>query len=181
MLAAIDTTTKSGKRDMLIVSLSAYYGLRCGDVVRLEFGNVRWSEDRIVIVQDKTGTPLALPLIDEVKFPLLDYLKNARPESDDPHILLKTHAPHEPYRDGRALHKFVTNTMKAAGIDTSGRHHGPHALRHSLASAMLESETPLPTIGGVLGHARTATTEAYLSIGERQLASLALEVPHVQG
>ena len=179
MLATIDTSTKEGKRDMLVMSLFAYYGLRCGDVVRLEFGNVDWAVGRIELVQDKTGAPLSLPLIDEVKFPLLDYAKNARPESDDRHILLKSRPPYGPYPDGRALHSHVTRVMEAAGIDTSGRHHGPHALRHSLASSMLEAEVPLPTIGGVLGHANTGTTEVYLSIDERQLASLALEVPHV--
>lgn len=181
MLASIDTSSKGGKRDMLVMSLFAYYGMRCGDVVRLEFGDVDWAAGRIDIVQDKTGAPLSLPLIDEVKLPLLDYAKNARPESDDGHILLKSRPPFTPYPDGRALHRHVTRVMERAGIDASGRHHGPHALRHSLASAMLEAETPLPTIGGILGHANTGTTEVYLSIGERQLASLALEVPHVKG
>ena len=179
MLASIDTSTKSGKRDMLVMSLFAYYGLRCGDVVRLKFGDVDWAAGRIALIQDKTGGPLSLPLIDEGKFPLLDYVKNARPESDDQHVLLKSRPPYGPYPDGRALHSHVTRVMEAAGIDMAGRHHGSHALRHSLASSMLEAEVPLPTIGGVLGHSSTGTTEVYLSIDERQLASLALEVPHV--
>ena len=38
---------------------------------------------------------------------------------------------------------------------------------------------PLPTIGAVLGHAGTSTTEVYLSIDEPRLAELALEVPDV--
>lgn len=181
MLAAIDTSTKEGKRDMLAMSLFAHYGMRCGDAAKLEVGNVDWAAGRIDIVQGKTGLPLSLPLIDEVKFPLLDYLKNARPESDDPHVFLTTYAPHTPYRDGASFHRMVTKVMERAGIDVAGRRHGSHALRHSVASGLLESETPLPTIGGVLGHADTKTTEAYLSIDERQLASLALEVPHVQG
>ena len=179
MLAAIDNSTKEGKRDMLAMSLFAHYGMRCGDVAALETGDIDWSAGRIGIVQGKTGLPLSLPLIDEVKLPLLDYLKNARPESDDPHVFITTYAPHTPYKDGAPFHRMVTNVMKAAGIEVAGRRHGSHALRHSVASGLLESEVPLPTIGGVLGHADAKTTEAYLSIDERRLASLSQEVPHV--
>ena len=181
MLAAIDTSTKEGKRDMLALSLFAHYGMRCGDVAKLEFGNIDWAAGRIDIVQDKTGLPLSLPLIDEVKLPLLDYLKNARPKSDDPHVFLTTYAPHTPYKGGASFHSKLTKVMEKAGVDIAGRRHGSHALRHSVASGLLESNVPLPTIGGVLGHADTKTTEAYLSIDERRLASLAQEVPHVGG
>ncbi len=44
---------------------------------------------------------------------------------------------------------------------------------------MLDGGVPLPTIGAVLGHAGTSTTEVYLSIDESRLAELALEVPDV--
>ena len=179
MLSCIDTSTKEGKRDMLVVSLLAHYGMRCGDVAKLEFGNIDWAAGRIDIVQDKTGMPLTLPLIDEVKFPLLDYAKNARPESDDPHVLLTTYAPHTPYKDGSSFHMKLTKVIERAGVDIAGRRHGGHALRHSVASGLLEANVPLPTIGAVLGHADTGTTSAYLSIDERRLASVALEVPHV--
>ena len=179
VLASIDVSTAEGKRDMLVCSLFAHYGMRCGDVAKLELGDIDWAARRIRLVQDKTGLPLELPLIEEVELPLADYLRNARPESDDPHVLLTTHAPHTPYKGGSALYGFVRRAIERAGIDPGGRRRGPHALRHSLASAMLDGGVPLPTIGAVLGHAGTSTTEAYLSIDESRLAELALEVPDV--
>ena len=68
----------------------------------------------------------------------------------------------------------VTNALKGAGIDIKNRKHGPHALRHSLASNMLSNNTPLPTISNVLGHKSTATTQIYLKIDINNLAKCAL-------
>ncbi len=181
MLAAIDTSTVSGKRDMLVLSLFAHYGMRCGDVAALRFDDVNWCSGLISVAQGKTGARVSLPIIDAVRFPLLDYVRNARPVSDDPHIILTTHAPHTPYKNGSSFHRFVTKAIDRAGIDREGRRHGPHSLRHSAASGLLAAGVPLPTISSVLGHASTATTEIYLSIDEERLAALPPEVPHVHG
>lgn len=60
-----------------------------------------------------------------------------------------------------------------------GRHHGPHSLRHSLASRLLEKETSIPIISEVLGHEMTDTTPTYLQIGLTTLSKCALSVPPV--
>lgn len=71
--------------------------------------------------------------------------------------------------------------MNKAGIGVpGGRKHGPHALRHSLASAMLRQHTPLPVIADVLGHSDTSTALTYLKIDTLQLRTRALEVPPLQ-
>jgi integrase len=179
VLEAIDTSTVSGKHDFLIVSLAAYYGLRCGDIAGLLFSNIDWQNGCISLVQQKTGVPLALPLIDEVRFPLIDYLKNARPESEDPHVLLTIYAPVTHYEKSSGLHWAFTKAIRRAGISCNGRHHGGHALRFSIAASLLRHETPLPVITGILGHTSSNTTKAYLGIDEKGLAQLALEVPDV--
>jgi len=64
-------------------------------------------------------------------------------------------------------------------VDTSGKHHGPHSLRHSLASAMLKSGSMMPVISESLGHRSTQTTLAYLKIDIRSLLKCALPVPEI--
>ena len=59
----------------------------------------------------------------------------------------------------------------------NGKKHGPHALRHSLASVLLEENTPLPIISEVLGHANTESTSVYLKIDINQLSKFSLEPP----
>jgi integrase/recombinase XerD len=76
------------------------------------------------------------------------------------------------------LHSIVTQHMHAAGIKIQdGKKHGPHALRHSLASALLEANVPLPVISEVLGHTNTGSTSVYLKIDIKQLRTCALDTP----
>ena len=69
--------------------------------------------------------------------------------------------------------------MDKAEIDYSTRHHGPHALRHSLATNLMSNNVPISAISSVLGHANTRATEIYLTIDEKNLKNLSLEVPNV--
>ncbi|HDO26231.1 MAG TPA: integrase, partial [Nitrospirae bacterium] len=71
------------------------------------------------------------------------------------------------------------STINASGIDTSGRKHGAHAMRHSLASRFLENEESIPIISEALGHQSTTTTMSYLRIDVESLRKCALNVPLV--
>ena len=57
------------------------------------------------------------------------------------------------------------------------RHHGPHSLRHSLATNMLNADVPVGAISDVLGHCDVKSTEFYLSVDLAHSRDLALEVP----
>lgn len=76
------------------------------------------------------------------------------------------------------IHQFVSKYFVKAGIDTSKRKHGPHALRHSLASNLLKNNTPMHVIKDVLGHTNLNTTKTYLNIDLDTLRLFALEVPY---
>jgi site-specific recombinase XerD len=57
--------------------------------------------------------------------------------------------------------------------------HGPHALRHSLATLLLEDNIPISTIKEILAHKSVETTKIYLKIAEKQLLKCALDVPAI--
>ena len=69
--------------------------------------------------------------------------------------------------------------METAGINYEGRHHGPHALRHSMATNMMSENVPISVIVNILGHSSTKTKEFYLTVDETHLKERSLEVPHV--
>lgn len=92
LLNSVDITTSIGKRDYLILSILVYLGLRISDVVELKLSDINWNLNTISIVQQKTQNNLTLPLIDEVKYPLLDYLKNARKDVDEDYIFITNNA-----------------------------------------------------------------------------------------
>ena len=132
------------------------------------------------ILKQKTGNRLTLPLLDEVKFPLIDYIRNGRHESADPeYIFVTMYAPYTRYTCTSSMFRMVEKCMQTAGIRYEGRHHGPHSLRHSLATNLLSENVPISAIANIMGHSSTRTTEIYLTVDETHLKEISLEVPNV--
>lgn len=121
----------------------------------------------------------SLSLIDEVKFPLLDYIKNGRHTSkNDDYIFTTFYPPYTKFKSSSSIHRIVTRAMDIAGIEFKGRHHGPHALRHSLASNMVNNSAPISAISAILGHTNTKTTDIYITVDTTHMRELTLEVPY---
>ena len=178
LLNVVDITTKTGKFQKLILVLLIYYGLRASDIVNLKFKNINWETNTISIIQEKTKHDLTLPLVDEVKYSLLDYIKNARNVSlDKDYIITTLYAPYRKYNPG-ALENHITTLMNKAGIDYSNKNHGPHAFRHSLATNMINNNVPIEKIKEILGHKNIRSTAIYITKDSTHLRKLTLEVPN---
>jgi site-specific recombinase XerD len=175
LLNHVDRVNPIGKRDYAILLLIARLGLRSGDVCNLKYENIDWEQNKISFTQHKTGRPLTLPLLEDVGLAIIDYLKFGRPNCDSDVIFIRHRAPMGPFVS-RSVYALVARYIGKAGLLTPNKKHGPHALRHSLASRLLEENVPLPVISEILGHANTETTAVYLSISVEQLRRCALEV-----
>jgi site-specific recombinase XerD len=173
----IDVTTKGGKRDYLICLLVAQLGLRAGDVSNLNLATIHWDTATIELIQQKTRNPITLPLLESLRFAILDYWKNARPESVTGCILLTTSPPHRPLSSSY-ISAIVTKRLRMAKIDIENRKHGCHSMRHSLAKNLLSDNEPLSTITGILGHESSNTTRKYLGIDTKTLRRISLGVPY---
>lgn len=181
LLNAIDIRTNQGKEDYLILSLICYLGLRISDVINLKLSNIDFNNNTISIIQYKTDNKLTLPLIDKVKYPLLDYLKNVRPSDTDlDYIFITTTKPYRHHIELTKHNYIVKNYLIKSGIDINGRKHGFHSLRHSFSSLLLKKNTSLYSISTILGHQDIKTTMSYLDIDTSKLKELALEVPYVK-
>lgn len=176
LLAAVDRGSPKGKRDYAILLLATRLGLRAGDVCGLTFANLDWEGNTIELTQQKTQKALQLPLLAEVGNAIVDYLKHGRPVSDDPHCFLHQKGPYERLHTAD-LGNLVRKYMRLAKINYSNRRHGPHSLRHSLASALLREKASLPVISQTLGHSTIESTLQYLRIDKDALKQCALEVP----
>ncbi len=178
ILEVIDVSNSYGKCAYLVISLLAYYGLRAGDIIALKLENIDFANNSIKIIQRKTNKKLILPLIDEVKFPLLDYLKNGKnPSANKEYVLSTMYAPYTKFNNTSSIYRMVSRAMKIAGINFENKHHGPHALRHSLATNMINNNVPISAISNVLGHSSTKTTNIYITKDTTHLRELTLEVP----
>ena len=178
LLDAIDRGNPKGKRDYAILLLATKLGLRASDICELRFENINWEHNIIRFNQNKTGKVLELPLLPEIGNAIIDYLKNGRPISQVDNCFLQIMSPYNRIQTsdlGNMIRKYIT----LAGINCSNRRHGPHALRHSFASALLRAKAPLPVITEALGHKSMDSTMFYLRIDISSLRKCALEVPLV--
>lgn len=175
LLAQVDRNNPIGKRNYAILLLTAKLGIRAGDICNLKFENLDWEQNKVSWTQHKTGKPIILPLLEDVGLAIIDYLKFGRPECESPHIFIRHRAPITHFLSNN-LFNMVSTYVGKAGLLAQCKKRGPHALRHSLASRLLEENVPLPIISEILGHADTETTAIYLSIDINRLRICALEV-----
>lgn len=180
LFSAIDRGNPSGKRDYAIILLVARLGLRCIDVKQLTFSNLNWNENYLEFNQAKTSSPVRLPLLKDVGWAIIDYLKNGRPISDSPYIFLRHLAPIVPFSDDDHLHQMIVKYMRIAKIPvTKNKKVGMHSLRHTLATTLMEQHTPIQEISDILGHQSTESTPTYLKSSLELLSECAL-TPEVE-
>lgn len=177
LLGVMDRADSKGKRDYAMILIAARLGLRSSDICQLKFSELDWRQNRILLKQKKTGLQLELPLLADVGEAIIDYLKYGRPQSELEFVFLKHTPPYDCVTSAAFINAIKTG-MRHSGIEHIGtRKHGPHALRHSLATILLEQNTPLPVITGILGHKSPESTKMYLSIDLPSLRKCALNTP----
>jgi integrase len=176
ILDAIDRGNPSGKRDYAIIVLITRLGLRSVDVKRLEFADFDWPANRLFVTQTKTGDRVQLPLLKEVGWAVIDYIRTGRPACDCPQVFVRHTAPIGPFSDQDHLHQILVKHARVAHVPVSEkRRHGMHSLRHTLATRLMEDGTPLEQIADILGHQSVESTGVYLKSSLGLLAKCALD------
>jgi integrase len=178
ILESIDRSTSIGKRDYAVFMLAARLGMRASDISTLEFSNILWSTNTISFKQFKTGKTLELPLPAEVGESIIDYIKYARPATESRFVFLEKKFPNSSIQP-KTVSGIASRTILKSGVNVGERKHGSHALRHSMASLLLENRTPLPVISELLGHTSVQSSMCYLRIDIESLRQCALDVPPV--
>lgn len=174
LIAAIDRRSPKGKRDYAIILLACCLGMRGVDIKNLKKENFHWEEKKLIFIQSKTKVTLSLPLTPEIGWAIIDYLKYGRPNVDSPHLFVRHLAPFGPFAAGGNLHEMINKYMRLAQLPRLKKKRGLHSLRHTMASMLLEKNTPLPTISELLGHIETNSTAVYLKVGLEKLKECAL-------
>ncbi|SPL62506.1 site-specific integrase [Ochrobactrum soli] len=175
ILDAIDRGNPSGKRDYAIITLVTRLGLRSIDVKRLELDDFDWPGNRLWVRQAKTGHHIQLPLLKDVGWAVIDYIRHGRPTADYRQVFLRHTAPIGPFSDQDHLHQILCKHARVARVALSDhRRHGMHSLRHTLATRLMEGGTPIEQIADILGHQSVGTTGVYLKTSLGLLRQCAL-------
>ena len=181
VLAVIDRQSATGKRDYAMILATARLGLRISDLRQLGLGDLDWRAKRITIVQHKTGRPLSLPLLDDVGWAIIDYVRHGRPETACAKVFVKHRHPFGAFGGASSVASRLSRYAARAGIEfPRGQVCGMHSLRGALAVAMIGNGAPMPVVSAVLGHASSDTTQAYyLRFDVERLRCCALDVEDV--
>jgi site-specific recombinase XerD len=147
-------------RDLAIVALMLFNGLRSREVLTLKIQDLLWSEAQ-VRVHGKGGRVRLLPLPPETIRLLQCYLKTERPRSPAPEVFVSL--------KGRARGAAMT----PAGLRSLFRHHravsgveqaNPHRFRHTFGADMIRAGVSLPALMRLMGHAQLHTTLLYIQL-----------------
>lgn len=178
ILSCVDRSSAAGKRDYAILLLDTCYGIRAGDIAALKFENFDWDNSLIRLIMGKTGKEISLPLFSDVGNAIIDWLRYGRRESSLPYIFITIKGPISPIKSS-CINRAVNKHISLCGLDKRYRKHGSHALRHSLATRLLNQGEKLTTISEVLGHGDTQVTTVYLGLDIENLRKCSLEVPPI--
>ena len=183
LLAVIDRQSAVGKRDYAMILLTARLGLRISDLRQLELGDLDWRAKALTVVQRKTGRPLSLPLLDDVGWAVIDYVRHGRPETACAKVFVKHRHPFGPFGCSSSVGTRLSHYAARAQVELpAGQACGMHSLRGALAVAMIGNGAPMPVVSAVLGHASSDTTQAYyLRFDVGRLRCCALDVEDVLG
>lgn len=180
LLSSVDRGSPKGKRDYAILLMIVRLGYRVSDIRRMKLSNLNWNRKTISITMQKTGQALELPLLDDVGWAIIDYLKNGRPQTTCNRLFVRHRAPFDAFGENESFYRELHRYMSSAGIEIpSGVHCGMHSLRSTLARNMLETKASLPVISETLGHQNINTTSIYLKIDIEGLRKCALDPEEV--
>jgi integrase len=176
LCADADGDARAQVRDRAILLLFAVYGLRVGEVRRLQLEDLDWEAEAIRITRSKPQVRIqTYPLVGVVGDAILQYVKTARPRRSAREVFLSLKAPIRPLGNS-ALWQIVNRRLRPFGLPLV--HQGPHALRHACATRLLSQGLPIKEIGDHLGHRNPASTSVYAKVdlvGLRQVADFNLE------
>lgn len=173
LISTFEGNSLVAKRNKAIVQIAATTGIRSCDIVKLKYSDFCFEKKCVDIVQIKTGVPLSLLLNTETASAVTDY-HASRPASTFENLFINQNAPFNPVSTG-IIRYILRNAFAAANIHVAGRKCGPHSLRSSLASAMVNSGVPYEMVQRQLGHTSGNSLGSYIRFDIEKLRVCSLK------
>ena len=176
LTSARSDRSPTGIRNYAILLLLSTYGLRAGEICKLQLDDIDWRTGRIRIRHTKTGAQTCLPLLPNVGQAILHYLRQVRPRCRDREIFICMHAPRGAFVSRTVVNSLLRRHLARIGIHLNGKR-GPHVFRYARARSLLKAGVALKTVGDLLGHRSACATAVYLKLYDQQLRDVALSLP----
>lgn len=133
--------------DIVLTALQT--GMRRGELLNLQWGDIDLMTNQIMLTKTKTDEPRQIPMTKQVKEILMSRW-NAQPKDS----FVFTNAKGQPYKN---LRNDFNRAVGEAGIENFRF----HDLRHCFATSLLASGVNLVAVQQLLGHKNIKTTMIY--------------------
>lgn len=156
-------------RDHALLELLYATGVRVSELCGLDVDDVDLDR-RVVVVLGKGGKERTVPFGEPAREAVRRYLEVGRPllatSASPPALLLGARGGRfQPASVRRIVHEALNAVPGAPVI-------GPHGLRHSAATHLLEGGADLRSVQELLGHATLATTQLYTHVTVERLKAI---------
>jgi len=151
-------------RDLAMIELLYATGIRVSELCGLDLKSFDQNRNTVQVLgkgSKERVVPVGIPAVKALQ----RYLTSARPallnEKSESAIFLGSRGKRI---DQRTVREVVYGAMQAVGSTM-----GPHGLRHTAATHLLEGGADLRTVQEILGHSSLATTQIYTHVSPERL------------
>jgi site-specific recombinase XerD len=149
-------------KEKVIIMLLYSTGIRLGELLQIRRKDIDLSR-KLIKINGKGNRERYVPLSKVLWKYLKLYYKEYRPVN-----YLFFYSVGKPYH-GASIRNLFKETKRRAGIEKPG---GPHLMRHTFATHLVEAEVPIYIIQKLMGHACIETTARYLWIANNRIMSV---------
>ena len=161
LMSQPDLKTEKGLRDKAILELFYSTGMRLSELINLNIGSVD-DKNSLIKVFGKGQKERLIPFGKRAKFSIDDYLKKRALDwnavSSNIPLFVNSKNKRVPRR---TIQRRISNYIK---MIATGKRLGPHALRHSFATHLVNRGADIRAVGDLLGHASLSSTQVYTHV-----------------
>lgn len=151
----------NNRRDLAIIDLLASTGIRVGELVKLNRGDIDFNE-RQCIVFGKGNKERLVYFNARTKLHLLQYLDSRT--DDNPALFVSLSSPYS-----RLTISGVEVRIRALGKQLDMPRVYPHKFRRTLATVAIDKGMPIEQVQRLLGHVRIDTTLQYAIVNQNNV------------
>ena len=169
LMESPDCSTSKGLRDRAILELFYSSGIRLSELIALNFGEVD-IKNQLIKVHGKGNKERLIPFGNSAKFCIENYLKSRA-------LSFKTALKKNPLfvndKDKRVptstIQRRIRNYIK---LVAEGKRLGPHILRHSFATHLMDMGADIRAVKDLLGHSSLSSTQIYTHVKPERMKSV---------
>ena len=165
-IAGLADEGHNGLRDLAILELLYATGIRVGELVGIDVDDIDRSRNVVRVFgkgRKERSVPFGAPAADALELWITGGRQHAQTAQSGAALFLGTRGGRI---DPRAVRRIVHNRI--AGVE-GAPDMGPHGLRHTAATHLLEGGADLRSVQEILGHASLATTQIYTHVSNERL------------